>query len=282
MFRNFELKLYELMGIKFFKRVILRFEAIKHFKDSGKNSNYHIRGTSSISLDSSFAFFIYNSIFHFTSILLIFLYFAISQAVLFNSLAINIGMVILFILNVYCIILQRYNYLRLKLILEKRAKRNEKKIRDYKEHILNCLEKKRKADLLEEYSLIKELYESAVLGIDYFIPKSSESVLRRIASISCEIDNSQLFVPVFNTDKELIKSICANSQVISNPEMRIFRIQTLLRAFFPKSILYGFSVITESYGCEKAFRYGLYRKDSDSEMVVFESLYDAYSTFMGR
>lgn len=65
-----EMRMYELLGIKWFRKNILLFERIKHAKNGGKNENYHPQDTSCTTLQRFSGYLIYNSIFHIVSLLL--------------------------------------------------------------------------------------------------------------------------------------------------------------------------------------------------------------------
>lgn len=41
--RKIEIKVYELLGVKLFRKAAFRLEKIVHRKDKGKNTNYHIQ-----------------------------------------------------------------------------------------------------------------------------------------------------------------------------------------------------------------------------------------------
>ena len=43
--QKFEVKIYELLGIKLFKKAVFKLEKIIHRKDGKKNINYHIKNS---------------------------------------------------------------------------------------------------------------------------------------------------------------------------------------------------------------------------------------------
>lgn len=49
-----EEKIYELLGIKLFKKAVFKLEKIIHRKDKGKNINYHIKKADSVESVNSF------------------------------------------------------------------------------------------------------------------------------------------------------------------------------------------------------------------------------------
>lgn len=102
------MRMYELLGIKWFRKNILLFERIKHAKNGGKNENYHPQDTSCTTLQRFSGYLIYNSIFHIVSLLLIAIYFIVTRSLIIENTVVDIIVVVVVVFDVYCLILQRY------------------------------------------------------------------------------------------------------------------------------------------------------------------------------
>lgn len=111
---SFELRVYRILGVNQFRKLILAFEKIRHFKDKRKNENYHLSNFDVISLERYNGFLIYNAFLHCVSLFFTVLYEVLSTAIEFRNVFMDSSIVFLILLNVYCIMLQRTNYLKLK------------------------------------------------------------------------------------------------------------------------------------------------------------------------
>ena len=127
-----EKKTYEILGVRLFRILVFKLEKAIHHRDKGKNVNYHISNYEPGSLDAFIKYLFYNGAIHVRNIL----YFAIYVLIrLIWGHGLRWFDVILFILAVkdlYCVMLQRYNYIRInerkKRLEEKRKIRLQKKI----------------------------------------------------------------------------------------------------------------------------------------------------------
>lgn len=109
-----ELQFYEIIGIARFKKVILLMERIRHRKDHLFNKNYHIQGFSVSAISKFEGYLLYNVVLHCVSIGFILLYIAIAFCFDVHSIVLDGVMTFLFFFNLYCIVLQRYHYLKMR------------------------------------------------------------------------------------------------------------------------------------------------------------------------
>lgn len=177
-----ELRVYRLLGVNQFRKVILLFEKVKHRRDNRKNENYHPSNFDVFSLEQYNGFLLYNAFLHIVSLLFTVVYAVLSTAIEFRNVVFDLGMILLTLLNVYCIILQRANYLKLK----------EHRYKYYKRFL-------RRTDLCREEALQK-IYalEPQKLQADY-------EVLSRIKKAF----DGQADCVLACTDVESLKRLCA-------------------------------------------------------------------------
>lgn len=120
------MKLYEHLGVRQFQKLVFGLEKVIHFKDKGKNINYHIKKSNIDELDNFKKFLYYNGTIHVRNALVVALLIII-QPFLFSS-ATLFYLIPSLIKNLYCVMLQRYNYLRINKVIEIKTQRIEKKV----------------------------------------------------------------------------------------------------------------------------------------------------------
>lgn len=111
---GFAMFVYKCLGIPQFKRIVLSLEKLRHRKDGLRNRNYHPQNLSVIALENYYWYLIYNSFLHVISLFVSGLYFVFIQIWEIHFVVVDFLIWILVVFNVYCIILQRYNILKLR------------------------------------------------------------------------------------------------------------------------------------------------------------------------
>lgn len=112
----FELKFYRAIGIRLFRDGAFALERWVHRKDGGKNRNYHVRDWTYYGIREHYSFLSFNATIHIAAIALLSLLILGGCAIGGFPAAWYVVNHILILLNVYCILLQRYNALRLRRI----------------------------------------------------------------------------------------------------------------------------------------------------------------------
>lgn len=117
-----EMRIYELLGIKYWKRFILWIAClfIRDHEDR-KGANYWLEDISAASIKKFKKQLLFNGLYHTGAIV-------VNDIIVFimKLLGSNISIiyqVIFFLVNFYCVMLQRYNWLRIKKILKKISSR---------------------------------------------------------------------------------------------------------------------------------------------------------------
>lgn len=111
---GFEVFVYKCLGIPQFKKIVLLLEKLRHRKDGLRNRNYHPQNLSGIALENYYWYLIFNSFLHVISLFVSGLYFVFIQIWEIHFVVIDSFVWVLVVFNVYCIILQRYNILKLR------------------------------------------------------------------------------------------------------------------------------------------------------------------------
>lgn len=123
--KELEPKIYECLGVKQFQKLVFLLEKVIHFKDKGKNINYHIKNYSIDELEQFKKFLYFNGFIHVRNSVVLVLFLIIQ--ILFLNPIILVYIVPSLIKNIYCVMLQRYNYIRIDKAITHKKKKIEKK-----------------------------------------------------------------------------------------------------------------------------------------------------------
>lgn len=124
---NIEIRIYELLGVKIFRKCAFALEKLIHIKDKGINKNYHISNDNSMNPDEFNKFLYYNGAIHVKNSMILPLMIVLNVLISGVSLA-TLGLVLLLIKDLNCVMLQRYNYLRIKSSSSMKEAINKKRI----------------------------------------------------------------------------------------------------------------------------------------------------------
>lgn len=125
---SWRMRVYELLGIKTFRKMVFELERMIHKKDRGRNVNYHIPHNDLQSLDDFVKYLFYNGSIHVRNIVGICAFFAVKGCIGFKVAWYDGIILTLLIKDIYCVMLQRYNYLRIMERKEILAEKNRKLI----------------------------------------------------------------------------------------------------------------------------------------------------------
>lgn len=175
-----EVKIYRLLGVDYFRKVIFWFEKTKNQKKNKKNENYHPAAMDVISLEKHSGFLLYNAFLHSVSMLFVIVYCILALAFGLHNLIIDIIMVVISLLNIYCIILQRTNYLKIKEYFCKYYNRLYKKLACFDNEIMRQIYANEPSLLLSDYKVICNLKEAFDGKKDCYIGNADIDNLKRI------------------------------------------------------------------------------------------------------
>lgn len=120
---RWEIKLYELLGVRLFRRLALGLERLIHRRDRRKNTNYHIAAPAPGALEAYQKYLLYNAVLHGRGIFFVGILLLIKWSFWGFSWYIDLLLLLLAVQDGYCIMLQRYNFLRIRqrmAVLEKK------------------------------------------------------------------------------------------------------------------------------------------------------------------
>lgn len=245
-----ELIIYQRLGVKKFRQLVLYLEKRKHRKDQGKNSNYHIYRMTPAGIQRHFAFLSYNSLIHIISILILLLQFLLKILFKTHFTFVDVILLLFIAANIYCIMLQRFNALRMRRFLQICRKRQKQRmdnnirlLQDGISPAYGILEMKKDLMWLEGLRRSVGGYE------DVFINDSDIPAMDRLAAW---IDNSGVRWGRRNEDTSGDPGQKRKTALYSKADQRVRSLQKL----FGKTespILLPCALITESRACENSF-----------------------------
>lgn len=142
--QKIELRIYELLGVRMFRILVFKLEKFIHRKDKGRNTNYHIAAYDPRSVDGFIKYLFYNGAIHVRNMLFMMLVFFARYLVFETCSVVDILLWALFLKDCYCVMLQRYNFLRIQIRNEqikdkyqRRIERRGRQLIDQKSKVLN-------------------------------------------------------------------------------------------------------------------------------------------------
>ena len=119
-----ELWLCRALGVEQFRRLLLARERRRHRRDGGSNANYHLSGGSAEALRAYRYPLLYNSAIHVLGLLVVALYYLLRPQLPRTWPAVDWLVPALAALNVWCLLLQRYEALQIRALLRERERRD--------------------------------------------------------------------------------------------------------------------------------------------------------------
>lgn len=271
-----EIKIYSLLGIAKFRKVVLWFERLKHRKDCGQNENYHPQDTSCTTLRRFSGYLIYNSLFHVVSLLLIAIYFIVTRSIIVENTVVDIIMVVVVVFDVYCLMLQRYIYLRFQHHIAKKQQTlfsaRERQITD----VLGRLENKSAEDIDEETIFLEGLKAKVLSGKDVVLAGDVEETLVNIAN---SLNRKQKRVSIHHngTFGDLYRELPENTKLVSTKQCCVSKLQEIMGFDKKDNVLFGVCIIAENSTINEAYRRIFPHPSLDSMLDTIEVLLIAYS-----
>ena len=276
-----ERRLYEFFGIRYFRKLVLRLESFRHRKDKSRNVNYHLQGSSVSSVKSFTGYLLYNAVCHVISLSFCVVYFAITGVVGTRYIALDISMCILLVINLYCIILQRYTYIKTRGFVEKMVNAKNKRIADRIEQLLQKIEHREYSELQKELLLIERIQKSIHDGTECVIKECDVATLNDITKYAKDIlginNHEKRGEDIGISLETAILRIPKQPLVINKITQRAAKLQSLFSFEKSSNVLFGFSIITETGDCENAYRALIQDTSRDSVEFIFDVLFGAYN-----
>jgi len=276
-----ERRLYEFFGILFFRKLALRLESFRHRNDNSRNVNYHLRSSGISSVKSFTGYLLYNAVCHVISLAFVVVYFAITGIFGARYIVLDISMCVLLLINLYCIMLQRYTYIKTRGFVEKLVNTKNKRMVGRIERLLQKIEHREYSELQKEFLLIEKIRESIHNGTECVIKECDAAILRDISKYAKDIfavnnhkkrgDDNEISL------ETAVLSIPKQPMVINKVTRRAAKLQRIFRFDNSSNVLFEFSIITETGDCENAYRTLVQDMSRDSVEFIFDVLFGAYN-----
>lgn len=250
-----ELCFYRFAGVPVFKKLILLIEHLKHRRGGGYNKNYHPDNTRLSTLRIFSGYLLYNSLIHIAGIFLCGLYFLLSIVINIHCIPACIFVWVMVVFNLYCIMLQRYTYLRLKKLEASMEKRNKRRTEIRVSCLLWRLSDKSEEELREGYKILEKLSQNLAQHKDIVLTEAEASVISDVAEyynphndydVLCYTDEEMKDSPAI-----LLHSLPSDSRVHSPVERRVSALQRFFGVPEDRNCIFRYSVRSDSPVSEK-------------------------------
>lgn len=170
---DLELKIYKALGVKQFRNLAFKLEKLIHIKDKKKNINYHINDCKDlVSVDKFKKYLYYNGFIHVKN--LIFGSVGLALMIILNASVVPvIALSTLLLKDAYCVMLQRYNWIRITRHEEKLKARERKRIDKVKSNIdkekveeVIINNKVNREELIREIQALRNYLKSCNKGVE--------------------------------------------------------------------------------------------------------------------
>ena len=276
-----ERRVYEFFGVRLFRKLVLKLESFRHRKDNSRNINYHLHGRGISSVKSFTGYLLYNAVCHVISLSFVAAYFAITVCVGVRYIVLDISMCILLIINLYCIMLQRYTYIKTRGFAEKLVNAKNKRVADRIENLLQKIERREYSELQREFLLIERIQESLHNGTEFVIEECDAAIFSDISKYAKDIIGGSNYEKRGDDNgislENAILRIPKQPLVINKVTRRAARLQSIFRFEKSSNVLFGFSIITETGNCENAYRALFQDTSRDSVEFIVDVLFEAYN-----
>lgn len=271
-----EIKIYSLLGIAKFRKAVLWFERLKHRKDCGQNENYHPQDTSRTTLRRFSGYLIYNSIFHIVSLLLIAIYFIVTRSLIIENTVVDIIMVVVVVFDAYCLMLQRYIYLKFQHHIAKKQQllfsTRERQITD----VIARIENKSAEDIDKEKNFLEELKTKVLSGKTVVL---SDDVEETLVNIADALNRAQKRASKYKDETlgDLYRKLPENTMLVSTKQRCVSKLQEIMGFDKKDNVLFGVCIIAENSTINEAYRRIFPHPSLDGMLDTIEVMLIAYS-----
>ena len=271
-----ELKIYKSLCVPQFRDLLLKIEGFRHRKNGELNHNYHLETVSWESVQVYVAYLTYNSLIHIIALSITLVCFAVTILYFSNWYAAYAILACLFLFNIWCILLQRYNFLRIKILQLKVEGRQQAKKMEAANKVVQhfpenyCIEKAQ-----NDWQLIKRMLNSLSNKKDIAICKNDSENLVRLSLLIKPANSLQKTKSIITctgidyVNEPVSNLLNANIFRISPYNKVDWRVDRLLRYTGKEPLLPNAAIITMDEEAEKAYRT---LSDCSSSWSIVEAL----------
>ena len=158
-----ECRLYEIAGVRVFRAFVFRLEKLIHRRDKGQNVNYHIDDYGSKAPTDFKKYLALNAAIHIRNAVFLSAVLVLCMLLPSKYTAAAYGAALLLVKDLYCIMLQRYNFLRIAAAERRIAARRENVIRGRADRVCAyCAEN----NVVFENSAAEEIVEKLLHAVE--------------------------------------------------------------------------------------------------------------------
>lgn len=276
--RRGEMRVYERLGIKRFKRLVLSLEKRRHQKDGGRNVNYHIERFSLRGLYAFCGYLLYHAVVHTVGILVAALCCMLPLFFPHTAVFAVLGGVCI-LGNVYCLLLQRYTYLKLAMQIQKREKKQRQKTARWVQAIRQGLDGKDPAMRREEFALLSAVHARVSAGGTYILTADTAAILYRLAALlQADAKNAPCTQTGTQTLYDVLAALPQKKQVLPFAKRCTAHLQRLFGISQAYTVLFTVNVLPDNAQVARAYR-ALLACDAD-EWTVWHTLFVTYQSVL--
>ena len=251
-----EIFFYQILGIRYFQKLVFQLEKWRRRKDGGKNSNYHLYGIHYDRITRYFAFLAYNALIHLTGLASCTVLLAIRRFTGTLWEMTDWLILVAAVVNIYCLLLQRYNFLRLNAYRSSFIALRQARIQRKAAALFSAMPQEYDTELVkEDLNWLEELRAAVVTEHDFIIEEKDTCRMKRLTAWS---DGAGL-LKKFSNDRTSISETLKNkklfhlgSSLYSETERRVDSLQSLL-CRRKVNIIAPYSIVTVGAESERAF-----------------------------
>ena len=286
-YNNLELRVYNIFGVPIFRKAVLQFEKIRHIRSKGKNVNYHLGGGGCSSIIRFFSFLSYNAFLHIMSICFIILYKLMAQLLHSENLFVDYAVIFLFILNVYCIMLQRWNVLHMNNLLNHLLKQRERRVSKLMAEFSSGVSPDYSIDeRRHDMQVLLKLQNSVNHSAEIQLTREDYVCINRMSKYFHSEKNKKYMTTKFKREEgektfsDMLEYANLSSKVYTKAERRVKALQYFFRK--RKTVLNEKCVIvTDNNEQDKAFRSLFPYVTPDNFIITLEALIAALKYSLG-
>ena len=181
-----ELKVYRYLGICYFQKMVFMLEKFIHRKDNGKNQNYHFASNCMEPVEQFVKYLFFNGSIHFRNMCFFVIYCAIKKR-FFSFHFYDVLLLVLWVKDLYCVMLQRYNYLRMTKFSIRMKKRRNIRIEKKTEELLPAFKRDYDSSYVgKDLEFIKNLKWAIDNKSELVLDVEDEMTLKRLIALMCQ------------------------------------------------------------------------------------------------
>lgn len=280
--KSAEARFYELLGIKAFRRLLFALEKRRHRRDGGESRNYHLKDASVSAVQRYKGYILYNSLLHAVSLAFVLLYFLIVTLLGRQYPVLTVVMLLTAVGNLYCFMLQRYTYLKLQAHQAARLVLNEQRVAAKSRCIADTLCRQTPDTLSGDAAVLQRIQAEILNGSDCFLTDEDAAVMRKISLPTTTQAFGRAPASCGTPLREVLFSLPAKPAVIAPLDRNLSRLQRVLHRDRRSNVLFGYSLITTTEECERAYR-ACFSKDTEEEIeTALSAALRAYASAADR